>query len=309
MKSARGTFGVILFIMVSLVGITSETPIAANHVLSDAAAAAVPPTSRLWRCTSNAVRNGDSSAYSVKWWGVSLTVDSLLPGSDDAAYEGASLSSGSKYWVGTVATTGPLSDTLVGPVCLVLFPKAKQPVAFVYTVGEGVTCCAGFQVLVPGAKNTIRTIHEPRNWIGDVGSLKDADGAAVIVGADFSVKDPFYAPLDNENYPTRVAVIRGGRFVDVTSSYKWLVAATARNLWRSALRYSGGWADPRSVLLGFVGDECEAGVAQTTWPAVARWASNPGRVKRFGESAAKTLSALLGALRTAGYCRNVDLPV
>lgn len=271
-----------------------------------------PPSHSLWRCATRIHHVGNSYAASVTWWGTTFTAASLVDPTGAYSLTTASLSVGSfDYYRGTIPVV-PGASYMLGAVCLAHFPDSPRVVGYLSTSGEGVACCAGFQLVMPAARGAIHTINEPARWIGDEGGLFDARGTAVLVGLDHTLKDPFNSSLADENYPTQVKVPQGGRLRDATQQYRWIVSAAARSMWEGAgLLETDTDGDPRSYLNAYMGNECELGLGSSAWANVVHFLTQHQKWIRshFYQTRDTGLIRIAESLRQAGYCRGVSLPI
>ena len=101
--------------------------------------------------------------------------------------------------------------------------------------------------------------------------------------------------------------LRGGRFTDVTASYRSRVAADARGLEAELTKLLRRKEEVRGMFAAWAADTCRLGgrarVEARLRDLLAAGAFSPPRIEELGPTGARYAAALLRDLTRWGYCR------
>ncbi len=176
-----------------------------------------------------------------------------------------------------------------------------RPSAVLWLFTGGAHCCSVVQVvpLGPGAV-AVKNFGNPGASIGRIGGVPIFD----------SQDDRFsylYASYAASARPLQLWRLRGGRFVDVTASYRGRIAADARGLATELTRTVRRGEEARGLFAAWAADTCRLGsrtrVEARLAELLAAGAFSPPRTEDLGPMGGRYRAVLLRDLERWGYCR------
>ena len=177
----------------------------------------------------------------------------------------------------------------------------NAPSALVSLWTGGAHCCSIVEVVpLDGARITWRNFGNP--------------GASVVRYRDVplfvSEDDRFsylYTSYAASVRPLQLWLLKPGRFVDVTASYRGLIARDAKSLWGSVQQLARGGEEIRGAFAAWAADACRLSgrsrVEAAAAPLLAAGAFSPPHTDPLGPTGARYARVLLRDLARFGYCR------
>jgi hypothetical protein len=174
------------------------------------------------------------------------------------------------------------------------------PTAVIWLWTGGAHCCSVAETVpLDGSRVTVRNFGNPGAGIVKI------DGRPLFASEDdrFSYLYTSYAASAR---PLELWSLRGGRFVDVTASYRGRVAKDAARLWAFVRTYSRRKEEIRGLFAAWAADACRlsgrARVEAAARPLVAQGAFSPPRTDPFGPTGPRFPVVLVRDLTRWGYC-------
>jgi hypothetical protein len=177
----------------------------------------------------------------------------------------------------------------------------RAPTALVWLWTGGAHCCSLVEA-VPVAGGRVAQ-HDFGNHGASVARIGS-------VGLFSSVDDRFsylYTSFAASLNPLQLWRLRGGRFVDVTASYRGRIAADAQRLWAFVRGQAKQRGEARGAFAAWAADACRLSgwgrVARAAAPLVASGVFSPPRTDSFGPTGKRFPPVLRRDLTRFGYCR------
>lgn len=149
------------------------------------------------------------------------------------------------------------------PLCMAHFGGQPGEVALVGFYTGGAHCCVIIAAVPIGSSGAGRAVYEDTGDAG--GGLDVYQGRTLLITDDDAFAYEF-ASYAGSGLPLRILDFQEGNFVDVTTSYRQLVAADDSKYWHA---WQANQSDGLGLLAAWVADECNLGTGAHAFATLA----------------------------------------